>query len=206
MTDDPLGWPPSFDDEAYRLVGKTIASWSNIHEHIHNQIGMTRTLIYVLQARAWRAANPGRLHIDHVHNPRDIPDSRFKLRWRYFRRLISAINYGDKDVKQELDSLGHEIERLYAIRNLLAHSAILVSMRWSPASISLSSRSWSDDWERAEALSNRDCRPPNLSVQMTQAELNEIISCMESALQRLHRLPRPFDDTIAPPVHPKPPR
>lgn len=207
MVDVPRGWPPSFEDEAYRLIGRIIAAWSDIHEHIHGQIGATQTLIYILQARAWRAANAGQSHFGRVEHPREIPDSKFKLRFRYFRRLKSALNYNDKKVVAQLAAITSEVWRVYDIRNKLAHSRIQVSGRHEDPAVTLTSHSWIDDWRRIDerAPKNRNWAPPTNSILMTQGELEQAHSDMQALFLKLLAVPTPFNDAIKPPEHPKRP-
>lgn len=205
MTDVPAGWPPLFDDDAHRLIGQIIVAWSRIHEHIHGDIGGMQTLIYMLQARAWQAENPGKVHFDIVVRPDTIPDSRFKLRFRYFRRLINALNYNDRMVSKDLGALTKEVWRLYEIRNNLAHSEVEVSMRWDPPSIRLTSQAWTDNWKRGWRKEIDRFVKPKTSITMTRVDLEQAFSDMKDMYDRLLRLPRPFDTTVSPPDHPAAP-
>lgn len=192
--------------EAYSLIGRIITKWSNIHEYIHGEIQSIRTLIYVWQSRAWRAAHEGGSHFGHVHQPRDIPDSRFKLRFRYYSRAVNALNRNDSKVKRQLEQISPDISRLYEIRNQLAHSEMSTSAYWEEPHITLRSRSWMDDWDKArERDPQKFPRFPKLTIKMTHDELRTALKDMDAILTALHNLPRPFDEPGDPPLQPKRP-
>jgi hypothetical protein len=205
VTDLPLNFPPAFDDEAFRLIGQIIAAWSDIHEHVHGDIDCIRTLIYVQQARKWRADNNGASHFGHVNRPHDIPDSRFKLKWRYYCRLVRALNHGQNEAGRSLDELGREVWRLYEVRNNLAHSRVAISLCWDAPSITLSSRGWMDDWYRKLKEKPLEVGRPRVAIVMSEQGLRQALGDMQGLLQQLKMLPRPFDETT-PPTQPRPPK